>query len=80
MRYVPRGGEAPEKGIQIFPDERFGDRYGRIFDVMDGGHHGRHGFQQDGGLCIPFPERERPPHKRGVSAHRYCAHDFPGKL
>ena len=35
MRYVPRGGEAPEKGIQIFPDERFGDRFGRIFDVMD---------------------------------------------
>ena len=24
-----------EKGLQIFPDERFGDRFGRIFDVMD---------------------------------------------
>ena len=36
-RYIPRGGAAPEEGIQVFPnwDSPYKDNYGRIFNVWD---------------------------------------------
>ena len=36
-RYIPQGSPEPEKGYVVFPDPELGvgDRYGRIFDVME---------------------------------------------
>ena len=34
-RYILPGQTPPEKSVLVFPDERFGDKYGRIFDIME---------------------------------------------
>lgn len=34
-RYIPQGINPPERAVLAFPEERYGDRFGRIFDVMD---------------------------------------------
>lgn len=34
-RYIPQGMEPPAGGVLVFPEEGFGDRYGRIFDTME---------------------------------------------
>ena len=34
-RYIPQGEEPPARGVLVFPDEGFGDRFGRIYDTMD---------------------------------------------